>query len=1031
MKVFSLLVLFLLQFYAYAQERTVTGTVTSKSGEPLIGTAVIVKGTTIGTLAGADGSYVINVPADGETLVFSFVGMETQEIQIGNQTTINVVLQEETVDLEIVVVGYATQKKINLTGSVSTVKSEELVEVPTANMSEVLTGKASGLLTQQTSGAPGMDYTQLSIRGYDPPLVLVDGIEMDWTRLDPNEIESISILKDASAAIYGARAGNGVVLITTKRGSAGKPTITYTGNVSFQEPTISPNLVDSWQFAELLREGEFNQDLSYTYTEEEVQKFKEGGDPDYPNTDWQEEMFKHWAPMHTHNINVRGGTEHVQYYVSAGYLDQGSIYKSGDLNFNRYNVRSNIDARVSDYIGISLDVAYRNELRDQPQTPLSDNWGDLSLARPDYPAHIPDPELGAAYAGFNVRSPIAQTYKKYTGFIDDRREYVTGKINLNFHVPGVEGLEANAIMNYLLKNTYKKTQDKPFEVLDYDYESGTYSSFGFNGQNTLDEESNKYTQLYPMIKLNYDRTFGEHSVTGMLVGEWIDGENVYYSAGKIDLISLELPYLFAGSPENIKADGYTWEEGRVSYAGRLNYDYRGKYLLEGTFRFDASHKFPRDTRWGFFPSFSAGWRLSDESFMQNLGWMDDLKLRASYSRAGDDNVAAFKYLQGYRIRSNVGDRIINKRYVFGSTAYRLIASTGLSNPDITWLDMTSYNVGLDGSFLRGLIGFEFDLFYRITDNIFGEPLETYPSTFGAELPKLNLNSTDDRGFELMLTHRNSISDDFSYSIEALFSLAREKYRDWSEPPYDDPDEIRIYQLTGKRTNRWVGYKSDGIFMTQDEIDNHPVDQDEAGNVTLRPGDIKYKDLNNDGVINWRDQDEIGYSKFPDATYSLNLSLRYRGLNVTALFQGASLFNHYNQIFPLVNFSTPWDFHWKYRWQPDLNNKDVNINPDAKLPAILGDGVGRSPHNEKFSDFWVQDATYLRLKNLNISYSIPKNWIQVTGIQDIRVILAGSNLFTISALGIYKNSIDPEAVGGGASRLYPPIKTISLGLNIVI
>ncbi|MEM7371714.1 MAG: TonB-dependent receptor [Bacteroidota bacterium] len=1011
-------------------EKTISGKITNDEGLPLEGATVVAKGTNQGAITNEQGRFQITVADEVSTLIISYIGYAKQEVEIGGRSVIDITMLENASTLEeVVVVGYADQKKVNLTGSVSTIQNKELTQVPLANMSESLIGKAPGLITLQSQGVPGNDLTQLSIRGYDAPLVLVDGIQMDWARIDPNEVESISILKDASAAIYGARAGNGVILITTKRGASGKPTVNYSGNISFQEPTILPQFVESWQFAELLREGEFNQDLNYTYTEADIQKFKDGNDLDYPNTDWHEEMFRHWAPMHTHNVGVRGGTDQVQYYLSAGYIDQASIYKSGDLNFNRYNVRSNVDAKISRHLKLSLDVSFRQELRDQPQTGLSDNWGDLSLARPDFAASIPDPELGAAYAGFNVRSPVAQTIKSYTGFIDDRREYITGRLGLNLKIPGVPGLEANAVMHYLMHNTYMKTQDKPFEVLDYDHQSGTYSSFGVNGQNSLSEETSKFTQLYPMLTLNYDRTFGNHALKGLLISEWIDGETFFYSAGKIDLLSLDLPYLFAGSPENIQATGFTVQQGRISYAGRFNYNYKGKYLLEGTFRFDASHKFPKESRWGFFPSFSAGWRISEEEFMKSAGWIDNLKLRASYSQAGDDDVAAFRFLQGYRIRSDVGARIINERYVYGSTAYRLIASTGLANPDITWLDMTSYNIGLDASFKNGLIGFEFDAFYRVVDNIFGQPLETFPSTFGAELPELNLNSTEDRGFEATLTHRKKINNDFSYSIGAMFSFAREKYREWSEPLYEDEDEIRIFKRTGNRTNRWVGYMTDGIFMSQAEINEHPIDQDQAGNATLRPGDIKYQDLNSDGVIDWRDQDEIGFNNFPDAVYSLNLSVNFKGLSLTTLFQGASLFNHNNQIFPMVNFSKPWDFHYQYRWQPDPNNKGVNINPDAQLPAILGDGVGRSPHNEKFSDFWINDATYLRLRNLNLSYTLPKAWVQAVGFQDIRLTFASSNLLTFSGMGIYKNSIDPEAINGGTSRLYPPVKTIAFGLNL--
>jgi TonB-linked SusC/RagA family outer membrane protein len=1018
----------------YAQQgKTISGKVTDVSGEPLPGLTVVVKGTTQGTVTDADGNYSMVNVSPGSALVFSFVGMKTQEIEVGTQSKIDVTMVVDAIGIEeVVAVGYGTQKKVNLTGSVTTIDADEISEVPMANVGQALTGKVPGLFTRQNQGIPGNDNTQLSIRGYGSPLVLVDGIESDWTRLDPNEISSISILKDASAAIYGARAGNGVVLITTKRGTVEKPTITYTGDVSFQEPTILPQWVDSWQYAELLREGEFNQDLNYTFTEEEVQIFKDGNNPDYPNTDWHEEIFRHWAPMHTHNLGVSGGSENVKYYVSAGYMNQGSLYDSGDLNFTRYNIRSNIDVNITEGLVTSLDMAYRMELRDQPETGLGDTWIDLNLAKPYYPATIPDPELGAAYAGFNVRSPLAQTQKRYTGFTDDRREFITGKINLAYEIPGIEGLVANARLNFLFNDTYVKTQDKPFEVLEYNYESETYSSLGVNGRNTLTESSARYSQFYPMVTMNYDRTFGEHTVGGLFVAEWIDTERIYYEAGKFDLLSLDLPYLFAGSPDNVTANGYTTETGRASYISRLNYSYMGKYLLEGTIRFDASHKFPKESRWGFFPSVSAGWRISEESFMDGFSGLDNLKLRVSYSQAGLDNVAAFRYLTGYRVRTGVYPDVpdATELYIFGSDAYRLITPTGLPNPDITWLDMTSYNVGLDGSFYGGLIGFEIDLFYRITDNIFGQPLESYPSTFGAILPELNLNSTDDRGFEILLTHRNRVTSDFSYSIEGMFSLAREKYRNWSEPEYDDPDEIRIFKNEGNYTNRRIGYISDGIFMSQAEIDEHPVDQDQSGNVTLMPGDIKYIDLNGDGVLNWRDQDVIGYSNFPDISYGLKLSSTYKGLGLSALLQGASMFDMYNQIHPFVNFSKPWDFHMKYRWQPDPDDKTININPDAKLPALLGDGVGRNPNNEKTSDFWVQDATYIRLKQLTLTYSLPGKWMNDLGFQNVQLNISGTNLFTISRMGIYKNSIDPEAVGN-VGRLYPPVKTLSIGLRVTI
>ena len=1014
------------------QERKVTGRVFDADNKPIPGVTVIVEGTTQGTITDTEGYYRLTIPESAEALLFSFVGMKTLREVIAGRTVIDVVMEAQVVGLEeVVVVGYGEQRKVNLTGAVSTVQSQELVKVPSSNVSEVLIGKATGLLTKQSQGVPGDDFTTLSIRGYDSPLVLVDGIEMSWTRLDPNEIESISILKDAAAAVYGARAGNGVVLITTKRGAIDKPTITYSSNYTYQQPTVVPEIVSSWKYAALLREGELNVGLPYTYSEEDIQKFKDGDDPDYVNANWYDAMFLKWAPMQTHNLNVRGGSDVVKYFISIGYLDQASIYKSGDLKFNRYNARANIDAKITDKLTVSMDLSFRNETRDSPESSfqggdaLANIWTDLKRTQSVWPATLPVPTKGGAYSGSKV-SPVAQTISDLAGFQNDRQQYFAGKVGLEYEIPGIKGLVASADLNYAANNKYLKVQDKPFEVFSYNYETGEYTSYGFIGSNELDENFSKYYQLYPLVSLNYDRTFGRHQVSGLLLAEWIDTEYFYLSAGRIDLMSLEIPYMFAGSPNNITNNGGAVETGRASYIGRINYNFQGKYLLEGTFRYDASHKFPKDSRWGFFPSISAGWRISEESFIKdNLSWIDNLKIRASYSMAGDDNVEAFKYLTGYEIRSGSTDV-----YVFGNQVYRMITSTGLPNPNITWLDMTSYNVGIDARFLRGLIGFEFDLFYRVVDNIFGKPLETYPSTFGAELPSLNLNSTDDRGFELTVNHRNQIGNDFRYSISGNVSYAREKYRRWSETPYDDPDEIRIYKKEGKYTNRWIGYLSDGIFMSQEEIDNHEVDQDQAGNTTLRPGDIKYIDLNGDGVIDWRDQDEIGYGTFPDLYYGLDLQVQYKGISVTAIFQGASMFNnmisdHYAG--PLTNWGNPYEFHYKYRWQPDPENPDVNINPEARLPAILGDGQGRSPNNSKTSDFWLQDATYLRLRNLNVSYSLPEKWMQPIGIKNLSVFVAGSNLFTLSKLGIYKKSLDPEATQ--YQKHYPPVRTVSFGVTV--
>jgi TonB-linked SusC/RagA family outer membrane protein len=1025
--VLILLLLLFINNGVYAQtDKSIKGKITDISGTPLPGASIVEKGTTNGTTSDFDGNFSIKLKSEGSILLVSYLGYISKEVKIGIQDNIAIVLNEDAAQLdEIVVIGYGTQKKINLTGSVSTVKSEELAKVPVPTVAEALTGKAPGLFLKQTQGVPGNDEPQISIRGFGSPLILVDGVQVSFNRMDPNEIETISVLKDAAAAVYGARAGNGVILITTKRGKTGEPTITYSNNFTVQTPTVRPNFLSSWKRAELLREGELNNQLPYTFTEEEVQLFKDGTDPDYPNEDWYAATLKKSSLMQQHTLSVRGGNEKAKYFLSAGFSTQEGLFKSGDLKFERYNVRSNIDVQVTKNLKASFDLGFRNELSESPSNDLNNIWNSLKTALPNFPATLPDPTR-APFSGFLARSPAAQTFRSLTGFDDRVERYFFGRVGLNYSIPAIEGLELKFDFNYTSNDIFSKTLNIPFEVFRYSYSSDEYESTGTNGNNRLNEQTSRFTRIYPLVTLNYNRTFENHDFGFLALGEGIDTEFTRLQGSRIDLLSPDIPYLFSGSTENIDNNSGAIETGRVSYVGRLDYAYKKKYLFQATLRLDASHRFPTDTRWGTFPSFSAGWRISEEPFIKdNYDFIDNLKIRASYSQTGNDDVQAFKYLTGYEILTST-----SAVYLFGDDLYRQIRNVGLPNPQITWLDNSTYNIGLEASFAKGLISIEADAFYRLTENIFGQPLDTYPSTFGAVLPELNLNSTEDRGFEIVLNHKNRIGNDFKYQLSGSVSYARQKYKDFAEPEYTDPDEIRIFQRSGNYVNRTIGYLSDGLFMSQDEINNHPTDQDQVGNTTLRPGDIKYIDLNSDGTIDFRDQDEIGYGDFPDLTYGLNMQLDYKGFSLTALFQGASLFNNnIGDILrgPLQNDANAYEFHYKYRWQPDPNNPDVNINPDVRLPAILGDLTGTNPNNRLTSDFWLKDGTFLRLRNLNIGYDLPNQVVNVLGVKSCRISLSGTNLYTWSKLGIYKNDLDPEQTT--TQKFYPPNKTISIGVNV--
>ncbi len=1035
-KTLLITVLFLLTTNIFSQTgRVIQGKVFDSEGIALPGTNVVEGNSDNGVSTDFDGNFIITLENDDSSLVFSFLGFLTQEIKVGDQTELTIALESDASGLdEIVVTGYGSVKKINLTGSVATIKSEEITKIPDSNVAGALTGRAPGLFTKASVGIPGKDVPQISIRGYGAPLVLVDGVQADWTRMDPNEIESMSILKDAAAAVYGARAGNGVILITTKRGSEGPPSISLSSNITFQTPSIRPNFTSSWDYAELTREAELNEQLPYTYTVEDVEKFRAQNDPDYPNTDWYDAAFRANAIMQTHSLNVSGGSENVKYYLNAGYLEQGGLYKSDDLQFKRYNFRSNIDAKINDRLKVSVDLSYRDESSKEPNsegldiTSLDQTWISLQTAVPVWSAFHPDPSK-TAYSGFLARTPVGSSTSALTGSENDSSRYFFGRIGFEYLIPGIDGLMLKGDINYNSNDTHEKNHDRPYQVFMYSHETQAYSGMAFAGENNLYEYTTRYNMLYPVLSLNYEKEIGNHSFQGLVLAESIDTNMTSLSAGRLNLLSMDIPYLFAGEQEGMSNNSGAIQTGRMSYVGRVNYAFKNKYLFEATLRADGSFRFPTDSRWGYFPSFSAAWRLSEESFIEDsLSFVNSLKLRLSYSETGNDTVDPFRYVSGYQIWS---DQYM-PNYIFGDSLYRQIRTVGMPNPNITWLNNTNYNIGIDASLWNGLIGFEFDLFYRLTEGIFATPLDSYPSTFGGILPEENLNSTEDRGFELTINHGNQIGDDFTYQVNGSVSLARQKHRVFTEPNYDDPEEVRVYQKTGTYTNRWVGYKSNGIFMSQTEIDNHPIDQDQASNSTIRPGDIKYNDLNGDNVIDWKDQDQIGYGDFPDLTFGLNLQMSYKNFSVSAMFQGAGMFNYQVESTfaePLKNNGNIMEFQKKYRWQPDPNNPSVNINPNAQLPALLGSAVGRNVNNAKMSDFWLLDSTFLRLRNLNFNYSIPKEINDFLGITSSSISLSGANLFTLNNMGIYKNDVDPEAPSTGGGRLAPINKTYSIGVNI--
>jgi TonB-linked SusC/RagA family outer membrane protein len=1005
-------------------DRIVRGKVTDEAGLALEGASIKLKGSDKGVSADANGEFAIKIPDNAAViLVVSYVGMENREINVKGLVNIAIKLEKSEVQQqEVVVVGYATQRKATVTGSVAQVGSKVLQSAPAPNTSQLLVGRMPGLVAKTANALPGSDNASLQIRGYGTALIIVDGLPTPFDRIDPNDIESVSILKDASAAIYGARAGNGVILVTTKRGKTGAPQITYSGTFTYQMPSAFQNTVDAGDWAELRREASLNYGLNPgEFTEDVVNKYKAGTEANYRSYNWRDAIFRTGAPMFQQSITASGGTANLKYFASLGMTNQQSVFTSGDYYYKRYNARLNVDATIAKNLSLRFDMQYRFDQAQQVGS-IEDVMVDFSTAQPRYSPYLPD-ESKNAYTGFQGRNPLLRINSSRKGFNRVSSNFFNGQIGLNYKIPFVQGLRAGVDLLISQSADYTKVFNIPAEVYAYDYDTKVYTYLA-NMDNTISlrETSARYYQVYPMLKINYDRSFGEHRISAMAIAEQLQNGGNSLMAFRRDLLSSTVQQLFSGGQDFQDNTGTGSQMARVAYITKVNYDFKSKYLAEFIFRADASANFPVNSRWGYFPGVSVGWVFTKEKFMSRAAdsWLNNGKLRLSYGESGNDGTSQFSYLTGYNIDAN--------GYIIGNTSYKTISTTGLPNPDITWEHIKNYNLGIDLSLFKGKLIIEGNIFYRIRDGILATQQRSIPSTFGASLPPVNINKQSNRGFELMVDYRPRVRD-VQLSIMPSFTLTKSKWDYRDETAYTDPDQIRIYQLTGKSVNLSWGYKSDGIFMSQAEITKLGFNQDGVGNTSLKPGDIRYVDLNRDGILDWRDQDIIGKGTFPEVTYSLNTSATFKGFSLEMLWQGSSGFNFYVSgaaASMFSNESIPYDYQYTYRWKPDPANPTVNINPQAQLPAAA---LGLNPNNIKRSDFWMKDATFIRLRNVNLSYTFSGDWVKKIGFKNFQVFASATNLITLSKLGFYKNTFDPDANLSGEGRNYPIHKNISGGVRV--
>lgn len=1007
-------------------EATITGKVTSETGEPLPGVSIIEKGTTNGTTTDNEGKYSIRVQDATATLIFSFIGYASQEISLAGQTVFNVSLVPDVEMLgEVLVVGYGERPKENYTGAVSTIKTKEIVAAPVANISNALTGRLSGLIGVQRGGEPGQDASRLLIRGQsttndNSPLVVIDGIPRgDFSQLDPNEIESLTLLKDpASAAVFGARAANGVILITTKRGKDGKATLSLSIRSDWQKPTRLPKYLDSYGYASLFNQARIADGDAPEFTPDELEAYRTGSDPNaYPNTDWVDETIGGYAPQQQYNVSLNGGSEKVRYFISGGHVNQKGLYENSA--FKRYNFRSNIDADVTATTRASIDVSGRSEVREAPSEAANQLLYYALYAPPIWPAYFTNGLPGNFPTG---RNPAERA--RSGGYNNSVTNTLLTNAVITQKLPFIEGLSIKGVAAYDKTYSNSKRFLTPFTVYSYDRDTQEFIPTKGEGINTisLSQSSSESTSITLEAHLNYARTFGNHEVAALFLYSQNSFSSSELSAFRNNFISPELDELLAGPAAGQTNNGSSFQSGRKSYVGRLNYAFAGKYLLEGSFRYDGSTIFSPDSRWGFFPSVSAGWKISEEPFFdKNINFVDYFKFRASYGVLGNDRIAAFRYLQTFRFGTG---------YPFGGSLNPGIEPSALADPTSTWEKAKSVNVGFDGSIFQRKLSFEFDYFYKRTSDILMTPYLVVPQTFGLGLPTRNIGIVDNRGFEFSLTHENSIgsNDEITYFISGNLTFATSKLVEAGEREDINPN----VKLEGKRLGQFFGYRAVGLFQSQEEIDNAP---DQPYN-NVQPGDIQYADVNGrdgegnftmqpDGKVNGDDLVPIGRSSIPEIIYGISGGVRYKGFDLNFLFQGAGRVNAFvtgELAWAFYNGSKALEEHTDY-WTPE--------NPDAKYPRLTAEPQG---NNLERSSYWMRDASYLRLKNLELGYTVPLSIISKVAMSSVRVFVSGQNLLTFDKLDV----VDPEGPGdsgtafnGNASRgwFYPQQKVYAVGVNV--
>jgi TonB-dependent starch-binding outer membrane protein SusC len=1040
----TLLMFGLMSVVAYAKE--IKGKVTDETGSGLPGVTVTEKGTVNGAITDVNGQFTVNVKNESSILVFSFVGYSGIEEVVGNRSIINVTLNPDVSSLkEVVVVGYGVQKKETITGSVASVKGSELVKSPVVNLSNSIAGRMAGVVAVNRSGEPGADGSSIRIRGSNTlnngdALIVVDGIPNragGLDRINPNDIESVSVLKDASAAIYGSRAANGVILITTKRGKTGKPQLSYSANQGYSQPTVIPKLTNAAQYVSMLNDLDiyglpttewaaantaYKSTGTYTrpdgttrkapFSPTDIQKYADGSDPWlYPNTDWYAATLKNWSPQTQHNLQISGGTDAVKYLASLGYQNQDGFYKNSATGYQQYDIRLNLDAKINKYVDVNVGLLGREEARNYPTRSAGAIFRMQMRGKPQqqafWPNGLPGPDIE------NGENPVVIT-TDLSGYDRQIQDFIQTNGSINVKIPWIEGLKwtGTAAVDKRLRS--RKLWQIPWTL----YQQGS----GFEADGTtpklvaskrgpaeprLDQVYEDQLNILLGSVFSYEKQIGVHGITALagMNRETIEGNN--FSAFRRYFISPALDQMFAGGDLERTNSGGGFETARINYFGRMAYNYKEKYLAEFLWRYDGSDRFPEKSRYGFFPGFMAGWVLSEENFMKNQNVFNFLKLRGSWGQLGNDQVdipntnpvqpATYQYLSTYGFRS----------YILGDAEQKTLFETRLPNENITWEVASNSNVGLEGQLMNGKVFFEMDYFRNYRSKILWFKNASVPQSTGITLPAQNIGEVSNKGFDFNIGYRGG-KGDFKYNFSVNGGYAKNKIEFWDEAP-GAPEWQRT---TGKPMNTFMAYLYDGVFKDQADIDSRTVDYS-AIVKTLRPGDMKYQDYNKDGKITPDDQVRTDNTTLPMFQGGINLGGQYKNFDLTILIQGAAGAKQYVSAGEMGNIGNYLLDMYENRWTID--------NPSSEHPRI----ANRSDqYYSNGNTYWLRSTDYIRLKNFELGYTLPELVTKKIGSSSARIYVSGINVFTVDKLKVF----DPETAST-TGQYYPQSRVMNMGLNI--